>query len=202
MNTTEEISRLIAKVSPNTSRKESEAISINDFLREQEATANSGPQEIVSAVANLKNEALKLGHTPLGLKYYTEARMMENSVLPLVNETVAADIEDKMIELQRNAVMLSAGAMKKLVNSRNKQLEELQLTNKSLSKVTGGFKGLKSLFKKVEGEQHKLFDTVGAVSFSSGPVISRDILESVSEQWKKDLTGCNNIEQTQSSGSQ
>ncbi len=202
MNTTQEIRKLVAKVSPDRlGNEQGGMVAIQNFLQEQEAVANAGPEEIVAAVKNLKSEALKLGQTPLGLKYYTEARLMESTVLPLVNESVASQIEERMIELQRRAVMLSGAAMKSVVESRNKQLEELRVTNKSLSGVSGGLKGLKAAFKKVNGEWKKLFDTVGAVGFSSGQMADRSLLESVVQQWKKDLTEFNGSETPSQVGS-
>ena len=198
MNTTQEIRKLVAKVAPERlgGNDQGEMVAVQSFLEEQEAVANAGPEEIVAALNNLKSEALKLGQTPLGLKYYTEARLMESTVLPLVNESIAAQIEERMIELQRKAVTISGAAMKSVVQSRNKQLEELHTTNKSLSGVSGGLKGLKRAFKKINDEQKKLFDTVGAVSFSSGQVAERGVLESVVQQWKKDLSAFSEGETT------
>ena len=107
--------------------------------------------------------------------------------MPLVNESVAAQIEDGMIDLQRKAVTLAGASMKKLVIKRNKQLEEIRQVNMTLNKVTGGLKGIKKLFKKISNEQGKLFDVVGTISFSSGPKVDREVLEVAAEQWKKDL---------------
>ena len=188
MNVGQEIKDLWAKVS----RDEGDSmVTMQDFVEEQNSIAVATPKEIVDAVTCLKNEALKLGETALGLKYYTEAKLMESTVMPLVNETVATEIEEGMIGIQRKAVTLAGAAMKNLVTKRNKQLEELQVVNKTLDKVTGGLKAMKRLFKKIGGEQGKLFDIVGAVSFSSGPKVDRDILETAAEEWKKELAKFN-----------
>jgi hypothetical protein len=117
--------------------------------------------------------------------------MMESNVMPLVNESVAAQIEDGMIDLQRKAVTLVGAALKNLVIKRNKQLEEIRQVNTTLNKVAGGLKGIKKLFKKINNEQSKLFDTVDTVSLSSGPKVDREMLEVAAEQWKKDLAAFN-----------
>lgn len=185
MNASEEIRNLWTKVSGD---EEDGMVTVQGFLEEQETMAKANPEEIVEAITNLKNESLKLGETPLGLKYYTEARLMQSTVMPLVNETVAAQIEDRMIDLERNAVTLAGVAMKKLVNKRNKQLQEIRAVNRTLDKVSGGIRGIRKLFKKINNEKAKLFDVVGTVSFSIGPKVDREILETVAEQWQKDIS--------------
>ena len=188
MNISQEIKNLWTKVSDN---KGEDMITVQEFLEEQESMAMANPKEIVNTVSSLKNESLKLGETQLGLKYYTEAKMMESTVMPLVNESVAAQIEDGMIDLQRKAVTLVGAALKNLVIKRNKQLEEIRQVNTTLNKVAGGLKGIKKLFKKIDNEQSKLFDTVDTVSLSSGPKVDREMLEVAAEQWKKDLAAVN-----------
>jgi hypothetical protein len=188
VNISQEIKNLWIKVSDN---KGEDMVTVQEFLEEQESMAIANPKEIVNAVSSLKNESLKLGETQLGLKYYAEAKMMESNVMPLVNESVAAQIEDGMIDLQRKAVTLVGAALKNLVVKRNKQLEEIQQVNTTLSKVAGGLKGIKKLFKKINNEQSKLFDTVDTVSLSSGPKVDREMLEVAAEQWKKDLAMLN-----------
>ena len=188
MNISQEIKNLWTKVSDN---KGEDMITVQEFLEEQESMAMANPKEIVNTVSSLKNESLKLGETQLGLKYYAEAKMMESTVMPLVNESVAAQIEDGMIDLQRKAVTLVGAALKNLVIKRNKQLEEIRQVNTTLNKVAGGLKGIKKLFKKIDNEQSKLFDTVDTVSLSSGPKVDREMLEVAAEQWKKDLAAVN-----------
>jgi len=188
VNISQEIKNLWTKVSDN---KGEDMITVQEFLEEQESMAMANPKEIVNTVSSLKNESLKLGETQLGLKYYAEAKMMESTVMPLVNESVAAQIEDGMIDLQRKAVTLVGAALKNLVIKRNKQLEEIRQVNTTLNKVAGGLKGIKKLFKKIDNEQSKLFDTVDTVSLSSGPKVDREMLEVAAEQWKKDLAAVN-----------
>jgi hypothetical protein len=184
----QQIRSLWTKVSGD---ENAQPVTVEDFLKEQGAAQSVDPKEIVKSVEDLKAEALKLGKTPLGLKYYTEAKLLEANIMPLLNETVSAGIETRMIELQRQAVGLAGDATRKLVMERSKQLKEVRLVNGTLSKVTGGLSGMKKLFKKLNGEQNKLFDTIGATNFATGFKLDRETLEAATGEWEKNLASLN-----------